>query len=450
MSEMHNIDSNYTKQQFNENKMADEIDWKQNWIEERIGKSGGQGASKIVKRKNTANTEHFFLKILNKQDDDERRKRMHREVTAYSTLDHPNVPKLVDSNSHHFADQKFKLYLVTSFIEGQTLEELIETNGPLPLDTAIELVLSLTSTVAYCHREDCLHRDIKPDNIVLHKDALNPVLVDFGLSFNTIDETDLRTEIGREIGNRFLRLPELGINSSNKRDPRTDVASICGILFYVLTAQLPATLLDAEGRLPHQRPNVTQRLEVLSQMASTLRPIFDRGFQVNINERWASAEELHTTLEALKTQMSQPVNIRNGDAIMQEVLAELRMSTLQSSGKYKQILEACLKSVDEQSRRVTNDLFPSITSFGTNYVWNMPNLSVLTTFGIVRADGRGEIRINYETSIVGSEVLIKGTVEGNTTELLRTDVADPRLSQAYDEKVYHLVISEVQRLLSLA
>lgn len=189
--------------------------WKESWVNvSTVDSSGSQADSKVVVRKNEDGSRRYFLKILRRQDDEERRKRMHREVGAYETLSHPRLPRLVESNSQHFDDSEYKLYLVTEYVEGPNLSEFVLDKGPLVAEQAIALTLAALEVVNYCHDEECVHRDIKPDNIVLRDgNPESPMLVDFGLSFNTSQQLDLSTELDQELGNRFLRLPELQIDS---------------------------------------------------------------------------------------------------------------------------------------------------------------------------------------------------------------------------------------------
>ena len=97
--------------------------WDENWEKlEDIG-SGGQGKTSLVEPKNDSFPPgNYVLKILHRQKDDERRARMHREVTNIRTLKNPGIPKLIDSNSECFK-KDVPLYMVTELIEGSTLEE---------------------------------------------------------------------------------------------------------------------------------------------------------------------------------------------------------------------------------------------------------------------------------------------------------------------------------------
>ena len=122
-----------------------------------------------------------------------------------------------------------------------------------------------------------MHRDVKPDNIILaDDDPGRPVLLDFGLSFRKGSDIDFETEHGQEVGNRFLRLAELSAGSFLKHDERSDLSFAAGILFYLLTGEPPYILQDANGRLPHQRDEAFAMLQDLAgARLARLTSLFD-------------------------------------------------------------------------------------------------------------------------------------------------------------------------------
>ncbi|NEP08562.1 MAG: hypothetical protein F6K34_29660, partial [Okeania sp. SIO4D6] len=109
------------------------------------------------------------------------------------------------------------------------------------------------------------------DNIMVkNNDINNPVLIDFGISFNKVDDYDTSlTLTGQQLGNRFISLPELLEKSSWQRDFRSDITQICGILFFIITGKNPTTFLDSDGKKPHQREEIKQILSVLSESILT-------------------------------------------------------------------------------------------------------------------------------------------------------------------------------------
>jgi serine/threonine protein kinase len=117
--------------------------WDEKWeIVKPIG-GGGQGDTFLVKPKESAIlSRSFVLKILKNQKDPERRKRMHREIAALSTLDFPGIRRLIESNSEQFAAD-VPLYMVAEFIEGKTLSEILDPAQSMAIADAVNLVLKL-------------------------------------------------------------------------------------------------------------------------------------------------------------------------------------------------------------------------------------------------------------------------------------------------------------------
>lgn len=265
--------------------------WENNWkiIEEIPG--GSQSSVYLVHNKQSH--EKAILKKLRNQQDSERRRRMHREVTTLETLNHDGIPQLLDSNSYEYKSDSI-LYLVLEFVEGITLEEKIN-NGILKVEETIILIKKMLGILKYIHSRGLVHRDIKPNNIILKNASFtDPVLIDFGLTFNENDE-ELKslTYDQQQLGNRFLALPELQIRSSLQRDPRSDLTQCMGIFLYCITGQIPITLLDESQSLPHQRKPIRNQLNNIEHnVLNYLFRIFDRSFDIRIDYRWQSIDEL--------------------------------------------------------------------------------------------------------------------------------------------------------------
>jgi serine/threonine protein kinase len=203
------------------------------WKRVRALSSGGQGYSHLAERLGAAAPVGRFLKILKDQTNPERRARMFREAAALATFEHPRIPRLVETNAHHHAEQAFRLYLVMELVPGTSL--LDREGKSFPFMEAVELTDQMADVVSYLQRNDAVHRDIKPDNIMLRGGAVDPVLVDFGLTFNRGQPGQFATGDWQELGNRFLRLPELSSHSLSKQDHRSDIA------FLTVSCSLPCS-----------------------------------------------------------------------------------------------------------------------------------------------------------------------------------------------------------------
>lgn len=224
--------------------------WADNWmIAEPLGQ-GGQGTTKIVRSlKETG--KRGVLKILNKNRSQKARGRMRREVVSLDVLakEGVKVPHVYESNLDLFDDPSVTLYFVMELIPGKQLTKVIEENSRLSLDKAAAYTIDLAATVAAAHKQDVLHRDLKPDNIIVRDfDKSDLVIVDYGLSYNEEDEEgpDL-TNTSEGMRNRLRALPELNALGGDRKDKRSDITALAAILYYCLTGHGPGQLRDGKG-----------------------------------------------------------------------------------------------------------------------------------------------------------------------------------------------------------
>ena len=266
--------------------------WRERWEVIKQLSGGGQGHAFKVRRK--GNGHEAFLKTIKEKSDPERRARFFREANAYDTVRVGGVPHLIESNAHRHRDFQTEPYIVTDFITGPTLREWREAQPHVDLNTAITTTRSLLTTLRECHSAGFVHRDVKPNNIILvDADPARVMLLDFGLNFHSAPDIDFATEHLQEIGNRFLRLPELSAGSPLKQDPRSDLSFAAGILFYMLTGMHPDLLQDAEGRLPHQRRQALAVLQDIGRVRyARLASLFDNAFAPLIADRFTNADAI--------------------------------------------------------------------------------------------------------------------------------------------------------------
>lgn len=380
--------------------------WELTWTgHEKLGQ-GGQGVTQRVKHKETGAI--GCLKLLSKQKDTERRLRFFREAAAYDTCVHPLIPRLLASNAHNHADSDYKLFLVTEFIPGPTLAKRIEEGGVLSWQDGLKLTLELLKVVVYIHDKGWVHRDIKSDNIILKNgDVTAPVLLDFGLSYKDGVEDTLNTEYGQEMGNRFLRLPDLSIGSVSKRDERSDLAFVGGILFYVLTKIIPATLQDINGKMPHQREDARAKLSALAgATAPRLLDFFDRCFNPAINRRHVSALSMLSALEALARPDSKPL------AATEDDLAFIRNHLLRDSiVESQQLGDNCQATLSAMSQ-VVNSI---VAEFNGQFVRSQRGMqkrgaSIRIDLGVAQSDNH-EVRFSpcWKIEVQGDEIVVRSS-----------------------------------------
>ncbi len=262
-------------------------------------RGGGQG--EVRKVRHVADGCEGALKLLHAVEaaQKERRYRFLTEVSGLRAMNGNGVPAVLDANEQAWLDKAANLYLVMEFIEGPTLGELFGRSRP-SLNQAITCTARILEILAAGHALPLHHRDLKHDNVIIRGgDWADPVLVDLGIAWHGAGDPGYATPVGKELGNRFLRLPEFAPGGDHY-DNRSDVAMAGGLLFFMLSGKAPRFLLDHQDRHPHQAepsplpPNITADLRW-----PALSRILTVCFQQNIAGRFRDAGEMRAQLLAL-------------------------------------------------------------------------------------------------------------------------------------------------------
>jgi tRNA A-37 threonylcarbamoyl transferase component Bud32 len=158
----------------------------------------------------------------------------HREAALLSSLNHPNIAKVIDS----FVENG-RNYLILEFIHGPNLRQLVKTRGALPEDTVRLMALQMAEMLRYLHAQSppIVHRDFTPDNIVMRDDG-QLILIDFGAANQFIG-----TATGTLVGKQCYMPPE---QIKGKASPSSDVYSMGATLHFLLTGRDPEALTSSD------------------------------------------------------------------------------------------------------------------------------------------------------------------------------------------------------------
>ncbi len=154
-----------------------------------------------------------------------------REASAARRLDHPNVVEIYDvgeSSSLH--------YIVMEYVPGQTLKKVIAANGPMDADVAIAIMKKLTSAIAQAHERKIIHRDIKPQNILVRNDG-ELKISDFGIAIAS--DYDMDSSGSAIMGSAHYLAPETAAGMTP--DHRVDIYSLGIVFFELLCGSVPFT-----------------------------------------------------------------------------------------------------------------------------------------------------------------------------------------------------------------
>jgi serine/threonine protein kinase/tetratricopeptide (TPR) repeat protein len=279
-------------------------------IEAKIG-AGGMGE---VYRAHDARLDRpVALKMLPPElsSDGDRLKRFHGEARAVSALNHPHILVI-----HDFGEFDGRPFIVTEFVEGETLRERL-ARGPIALADAVGIATQLTSALAAAHARGIIHRDIKPENVMLRPDGYVKVL-DFGLAkvvtqvAPTADTVPLlRTDPGLVAGTPRYMSPEQ--TRGEALDARSDVWSLGVVLYEMLAGRPPfdgATMADIVVAVLQSdaRPIEMEAPDVPPSVCAIVR----RALTRELSDRFPSAQEMHWALGAVRSEFG--TGARHGTA----------------------------------------------------------------------------------------------------------------------------------------
>ncbi len=175
-------------------------------------------------------------------------RRLAVEFQAASALDHPNIVRAL-----HVDNDGDISYLVYELVEGKSLGSRIDEHGPLPEDIALRITTQIAQALDYAHQRQVVHRDVKPDNILLLPDG-KAKLTDFGLAKNYAAENQDLTRQASGLGTPHFMAPEQFANAKTA-DARCDVYSLAATLYNALTGKLPFDAASTIAILANKEAN---------------------------------------------------------------------------------------------------------------------------------------------------------------------------------------------------
>ncbi|MFN7147434.1 MAG: serine/threonine-protein kinase, partial [Myxococcota bacterium] len=216
-----------------------------------------------------------------------------REARSMARLDHPNVVRVYAAETSQGLN-----YAAIEYVDGQSMQKWMDALGKLSVGDALCVTITAADALRHAHEQQMIHRDVKPDNILVTKRGVVKV-ADFGLA-KAVDEDVSMTQSGTGLGTPLYMAPEQGRNAKHV-DVRTDIYALGCTLYYFLTGRLPFTGKDAveiilakeQGKFSSVRklnPEVPERLDLM----------IDKMLARDPAHRYATCAELLKDLTSLK------------------------------------------------------------------------------------------------------------------------------------------------------
>jgi serine/threonine-protein kinase len=269
-------------------------------IESVIGR-GAMGA--VYKATQEIIGREVAIKVLHTHlvDDNDALKRFHQQAKAASRLNHPHIITLYDYGVMSGGQP----YIVMDLLKGTAMSRILEEREYLPLEEAVPLIKQICEALGDAHKHGVVHRDVKPDNIVLEEQNDNKLwvkVVDFGIAkiVQGGDETLVRiTRTGMVCGSPAYMSPEQF--QGDEVDARSDIYSLAVLIFEMLTGRLPFQAKDLVGLMSlhvSDKPPSMKKVRPDLDFPPELEKALEHAMNKNVEGRPASMDDFWQELEA--------------------------------------------------------------------------------------------------------------------------------------------------------
>jgi serine/threonine protein kinase len=224
------------------------------------------------------------------------RARFIREAQTAAQLSHPNIVPIYAVDEK---DNGSIVFFVMAYVDGESLGARLKREGAWPVDQTVRVLRDVADALASAHARGVVHRDIKPDNILIERATGRPMVTDFGIARAAAGETRL-TVTGVAVGTPAYMSPEQALGE-RELDGRSDLYSLAVVGYHMLTGETPFKASNTPAMLvkhvsERPRPVREKRPEVPAYLAVAI----DRALAKRPEDRWADAAEFRDALDAAR------------------------------------------------------------------------------------------------------------------------------------------------------
>ena len=305
---------------------------------EMVEKIGNGGMATVYKAIDKVLKRNVAVKILRDEftTDEEFIKRFEVEAQSAARLTHPNIVSIYDVGV-----EGNLYYIVMELIQGKTLKEIIiEERGPLPWKWSVNVAIQIASALEVAHRNNIIHRDIKPHNIIITEDGIAKV-TDFGIAKAVSNSTI--TAFGTTIGSVHYFSPEHARGGFT--DAKSDLYSLGVVMYEMMTGKVP---FDADTpvsvALKHMQEEPEEPIEVNPNIPTAVNKIIMKAMQKDTTLRYQSATEM---LVDLRKALKDP----DGDFVEEEEYDPTAKTQKINTDMYGNLLEDEKRNQDKKGKK---------------------------------------------------------------------------------------------------
>ncbi|GEN30382.1 serine/threonine-protein kinase [Cerasibacillus quisquiliarum] len=251
---------------------------------------GGGGMANVYLAKDLILNRQVAIKMLRMEfaNDEEFIARFDREAQSATSLSHPNIVNIYD-----VGDEEHLLYMVMEYVDGMTLKEYIHRFSPLPMQDVVDIMKQITSAIHHAHEHNIIHRDIKPQNILIDQNGKVKV-TDFGIAI-ALSSTAL-TQTNSILGSVHYLSPEQARGGLATK--KSDIYSLGIVFFELLTGRLPFSGHSPVSiALKHLQNNTPSVRRYQSDIPQSIENIVLRATAKDPFHRFQSVSDMYHSLE---------------------------------------------------------------------------------------------------------------------------------------------------------